>query len=274
MVTKAMFDWPAIRDQANYRVYAKGSYANNTNIRLDSDVDIAVQNQNCLYYEYSHCDPLPGADTVKYTGDWTPEAWRREVLAALRAAFPREVSGSGTVAITIDEHDGTRPDIDVVPSFNFVRYHSADQSHSSTGSKVFLTSGAPITNFPDQQLQNGRTKNVQTNGAYKKYARALKSAENQLVKDGTIKAKPSYFMECLAFNVPDHVLSSGATLDAGFKATLIWLWTNLTDDNFVHEKWLEPNKLKYLFRSDAKWDRADAKELVLATWGYLGYTNA
>jgi hypothetical protein len=274
MVKKAIDNWPALRDDAAYRVYAKGSYANSTNVRLDSDVDIVVQNQNCLYYDYSHCKALPGASPDTYQGPWTPKAWRAEILAALKAAFPSEVTGSGTVAITIDEHDGTRPDIDVVPSFNFVRYYSADQTHQYKGSKVFPTSGHSIINFPDQQLTNGQVKNGLTNGAYKKYARALKSAENQLVKDGTIKAKPSYLMECLAFNVPNSVLITGPTLDSGFRATLVWLWTNLQDEKYVRENWLEPNKLKYVFRDDAKWTRDDAKELVLATWGYLGYTNA
>jgi hypothetical protein len=32
-------------------VYAKGSYANNTNVRSDSDVDIAVQCHEVLYWE-------------------------------------------------------------------------------------------------------------------------------------------------------------------------------------------------------------------------------
>ena len=59
-------------------------------------------------------------------GAWTPSHWRAEIPEALTSKVPGEVSGSGTVAITIDEHDGTRPDIDVVPSFDFVRYDSSD----------------------------------------------------------------------------------------------------------------------------------------------------
>jgi hypothetical protein len=202
MVKGAIDRWPAIRDGATYRVYAKGSYANNTNVRLDSDVDIVVQNGNCLYYEYNGCEALPGTTTTPYTGKWTPASWRREVLAALKNAFPTEVSGSGRVAITVDEHDGTRPDIDVVPSFDYVRYDSADMSNAHKGSKVFPTSGASIVNYPEQQLTNGKVKNTLSGGRYKKFARALKSAENVLVKASVIDALPSYFMECLAYNVP------------------------------------------------------------------------
>lgn len=270
MVKSAVDVWPAFRG-VSYRVYAKGSYANNTNVRLDSDVDIAVQNCECLYYEYHGCDEAQGTVTSPYEGDWTPVRWRAEILAALKSRFPGEVSGSGTVAITIDEHDGTRPDVDVVPSFDFVRYDSSDKVSRHNGSKVFPTSGTPIVNYPDQQLERGTAKNVRTNGRYKRFVRALKSAENQLVADDAISDLPSYFMECLVWNVPDRTLTSGVDLSAGFRSVLVWLWDRLKEENYARTEWEEPNGLKYLFHGGAKWTPADARGLVLATWKYLDY---
>ena len=35
----------------NYKIDAKGSYANNTNVRLDYDVDIAVECRDFFYYD-------------------------------------------------------------------------------------------------------------------------------------------------------------------------------------------------------------------------------
>lgn len=271
MVKSAMRSWPALHQNATYKVYPKGSYANNTNVRLDSDVDIVVENHNCLYYEYRDCAQLPGADGGAYDGQWTPGAWRREILAALEYSFPDEVDGSGRIAITIDEHDGTRPDIDVVPSFDFVRYYSSDQRTQVKGSKVFPQTGSPIINFPQEQLKNGRVKNGLTNGAYKRYARALKSAENQLVAEGRMKPKPSYLMECLAYAVPNPVLVGGATLDSGFRGTLDWLWDNLQTPSFSMDAWVEPHGLEWTFRTDAAWDISDARELVSETWDYLDY---
>lgn len=49
------------------KVYAKGSYANNTNVRMDSDVDIAVQCSNVFYYAESEPGSKPG-DRSPYTG--------------------------------------------------------------------------------------------------------------------------------------------------------------------------------------------------------------
>ena len=270
MVKSAVDAWPAFKG-VSYRIYAKGSYANNTNVRLDSDVDIAVQNCECLYYDYNGCEKASGEVTSPYEGEWTPSHWRAEILAALKSKFPGEVSGSGTVAITIDEHDGTRPDIDVVPSFDFVRYDSSDKVSQHNGSKVFPTSGTAIVNYPDQQLERGAAKNGRTNGRYKTFVRALKSAENQLVADGTISDLPSYFMECLVWNVADRTLTSGEDLSTGFQSVLVWLWDHLKEENYVQTDWEEPNGLKYLFHGGAKWTPADARGLVLATWQYLDY---
>ncbi len=145
------------------------------------------------------------------------------------------------------------------------RYHRDVEQ----GSKVFKKSGGAIINWPNQQLINGRTKNVITGGRYKDFVRALKNAENRLVKEGLIQPKPSYFMECLVYNVPNPTLQTYG-LDNGFRASLVWLWEHLTDQ-FEHEKWVEPNCLKYLFHSTQKWSRDDGKDLILATWEWLDY---
>ena len=52
--------------------YAKGSYANNTNVRADSDVDIAVECKEAEYWE----EEQPGTHqpSGEYKGIWTPNA--------------------------------------------------------------------------------------------------------------------------------------------------------------------------------------------------------
>ena len=50
MVRQAI-DARAAFDDCSLNIYTKGSYANNTNVRSDSDVDIAVQCQDLTYWE-------------------------------------------------------------------------------------------------------------------------------------------------------------------------------------------------------------------------------
>ncbi len=255
--------------RGSIKVYAKGSYANNTNVRRDSDVDIVVENRDCCYFDYVGNFVHPTGAGTPYTGPWDPGTWRTEVVKALRACFGDEVDASGSVAIVIPERTGSRPSIDVVPCFEYHAYFTPDRSSMEAGTKVFKKTGGSVVNWPKQQLDNGRAKNTATGQRYKNYARALKNAENHLAKTGTIQALPSYLMECLAWNVPNHVLTSG-TLDGGFQASLVWLWDHL-GDQYVYEDWLEPNRRKYLFWSEQKWTRDDAQRLVLATWQMLDY---
>jgi hypothetical protein len=255
------------------RVYAKGSYPNNANVRLDSDVDIVVENREVRYYQDNFENPafLPAAEHgPAYRGQWTPDTWRSEVRSALRHYFgASEVDSSGSVALVVTEKPGSRPSTDVVPSFHFRRYDSADHRVFHDGTKVFKKSGGAIVNWSQQQLDNGRAKNNATNHRYKQFARALKNAENVLVQQRKLTAKPSYLTECLAWNVPNATLTGGS-LDDAFRATLVWLWEHL-NDNYNRRDWDEPNGLKYLFGSHQKWTVQDGRDLVYATGNYLDY---
>jgi hypothetical protein len=269
MVTDAVKAHVPLKSAA-LTVYPKGSYPNNTNVRRDSDVDIAVQSSVCEYYKY-----MPGQEPAQragkpYDGDWTPARLRTEVRQALINAFGASSTTSGKIALTVSAVAGSRPSVDVVPSFDYVLYSDAQRMHKREGSCVFPNDKTTyIVNWPAQQLANGRTKNTATGGRYKNFARALKNAENTLVKNGPIDELPSYFMECLAWNVANDTLRKGNDLSTGFRAALYELWDAL--DNDKTNEWTEPNDIKYLFRSGQSWTPAEAKNLVLKTWNYLDY---
>jgi len=269
MIRDAIGQHPSI-SQTDYSIYIKGSYANNTNVRLDSDVDIVVECNECIFYDYGSGVTPPAVPPGAYAGPWNPTRWRAEVSAALVEYFGSvAVNTSGSVASVVLEVPNSRPSADVVPSFAFKRYWSTDRTRYSAGSTVFTTSGSQIVNWPQQQLENGRKKNDATGRRYKRFVRALKNAENTLASGAVITKKPSFMMECLMWNVPDATLCAG-DLDDGFKGALLWLWQHLTK-LYVREEWLEPNELKFAFGAGQKWTTDDAKELVERTWAYLGY---
>lgn len=274
MVKNAIDAHPAFDGyRSSITVYAKGSYANQTNVRADSDVDVVVENRDLYYYLYNpwNIAPAPDPNASPYTGRWDDkDEWRAEVTKALQNAFGN-VDTSGKVALTIAEVPGSRPSADVVPAFELRRFDASDRSVVHYGSRVFSTDGKAINNFPAQQKSNGIEKDRLTSGRYKKYVRALKSAENYLADSGIISDLPSYFMECLVWNVPNHVISSGYALDDGFRATLLYLVTHLVDDHFDKDEWEEPNGLKWLFPDGSKWSSDDGLLLTWRTWEHLGY---
>lgn len=269
MVTKAVSAYAPLKS-AKLNIYAKGSYPNNTNVRRDSDVDIAVECTVCQYVEFMPGQEPTETSVSSYVGEWSPSHLRAELHRALNLAFGTPAVSAGKIALTVDAVAGSRPSIDVVPSFTYILYNDSQRMSHRQGAAVFPKDRSSyIRNWPNQQLVNGRLKNTQTGKRYKRFARALKNAENKLSAIGDIPALPSYFMECLVWNVDNLTLQQGSSLSSGFRATLFELWDAL--DNDRTNDWTEPNDVKYLFRGGQKWTPAQAKALVLSTWQYLDY---
>ncbi len=253
-------------DGYSFEVYAKGSYANNTNVRSDSDVDIAVQCREVYYYDEEVAGTVPTGDG--YSGVWTPEYLRGELEEALSKKFPGQVDSSGSTAFRIDS-SSARVEADVVPCFNY-RYYFANGNYNA-GSRVFKKDGSTLANYSKQQLENGRAKNNRTGARYKKTVRILKRVENAMVASGDHREVPSYFMECLGYNVPDHILKQG-TWTATVRDSIVHIWDELQGAEPIDadDRWLEPNDIKYLFHGAQPWTRADGRDFVQAVWTYLG----
>lgn len=255
-------------DSCSLRVYAKGSYANNTNVRADSDVDIAVQCTDVTYWEEAEPGCKPTANSP-YTGPWTPQKLRAELKAALEAKFPGQVDSSGSTAFTINSTN-SRIDADVVPCFDY-RYYFKSGAYRD-GAKVFKTDGTSIRNYPDQQKTNGNGKNTRTSLRYKKAVRIMKRLENAMVAAGAHRAVPSFFVECLVYNVPDAVLKRPTWTDVA-QGILVHVYNELEGNEPSHdrERWLEVNECKYLFHSSQKWTRGEGRAFALAGWNHLEF---
>ena len=263
MIRQAI-DSHAAFNNCSLKVYAKGSYANNTNVRSDSDVDIAVECTDVQYWEESekgnHTSGKP------YEGIWTPAKLRAELLSAMNAKFPGQVDASGSTAIQINSNSA-RVDADVVPCFSY-RYYMKDGTRD--GTKIFKTDGSSIVNYPVQQLENGIAKNKRTGYAYKKGARLLKRIENVMVEDGAFRELPSFFMECLAYNCPDSTIAHPTWTEC-LRAMLFHIWDNLQGDEPTSGRWREVNECFFLFHSNQKWTRDDGREFAKAAWNYFGF---
>lgn len=251
-------------DNCKLNIFIKGSYANNTNVQVDSDVDIAVECTEVIYWEKSEdCNYKGGSP---YTGIWTPQKLRDELILALKSKFPNQVDTSGSTAIQINS-SSARVNADVVPCFGY-RYHTV-YSYVK-GTKIFKTDGCKTVNYPMQQLENGIEKNNRTNRLYKRVVRILKRTANEMSKNGIFKEIPSYFVECLVYNCPDSLFES-STWTERIKSLLIYIYNNTKNEEPKENRWLEVNEYFYLFHPKQKWTRKDAEEFTIASWEYLGF---
>lgn len=250
-------------------VYAKGSYANNTNVRADSDVDIAVQCGDAVYSDEATAGAKPPGQS--YAGIWTPAKLRSEMKIALEAVFPGQVDSSGSTAFRINSNTA-RVDADVVPCFDYIYYFSRNSYRK--GARVFKKNGTPLENYPQQQLENGRAKNTRTSLRYKKAVRIMKRVENAMVAEGVHREVPSFFVECLVYNCPDSALLRPTWTDV-IRDIIVHIWQELegaepSDDS---KRWLEVSECKYLFQNAQAWNRQDGRDFAKAAWNYLGFAS-
>jgi hypothetical protein len=259
-----------------YKVYAKGSYANNTNVRLDYDVDIAVECTDFYYHDQTGAaaDAKKAAVESKFTpykGGYTSKQFKADVEQALVDYYGRSAVKRGNMAMRVREKKTTLP-ADVVPCFEYHLVYDTDfwgNVKYHQGTRLYPDAGSHIHNWPQQQYAKGVAKNEATGSRYKRMVRALKRLENELVKKGKLKTElPSFLMECLVYNVPnDHFHHKTYLTD--MREVLAYIF-NQTLKYEKCEEWREVSERKYLFRPSQPWTWQQSHDLADQAWEYMG----
>ena len=91
-----------------------------------------------------------------------------------------------------------------------------------------------------------------------------------MVEDSLIDELPSYFMECLVYNVPNSILTRTTWVEV-IRGILGHVYESLEGPEPDEEslRWLEVNECKYLFHSAQKWSRSDGRKLTQSAWTIL-----
>jgi hypothetical protein len=213
------YDWPI---DVQYEVYLQGSYKNNTNIRGDSDVDIVVQLNSTLLTNLSE-DWKRYFGFISATYGW--EEFRSDTLRALRNYYGHLKVSEGKKALKLTTTSYLPAD--VVVCLQYRKY--PDRPRSEDDFVEGMTFWVPferrwVINYPKLHYANGVKKNQDTNERYKPTVRMFKNARTYLIERKVIHVDlaPSYFLECLLYNVPKDKFSSN--LQSTFCNVINWLW--------------------------------------------------
>ncbi len=252
------------------RIFTQGSYRNRVNVRQDSDVDIGVLCFDTYFPEYPDDNVKAKMAESFIPATYEYATFKNELEEALVNRFGRTSVTRGSKAFDI-KANSYRVESDVAAFFEHRRYTSATHYHS--GVEMISDNYSPprIKNWPEQHYNNGVTKNTQTSRRYKRVARILKSLSNEMATNGIQSAKdaPSFLIECLVFNAPNHCFDYSS-----FKPMVRDVLANLYNNTLNDEKcseWGEVNELKYLFRSSQPWTRQSAHQFLSDAWDYIGY---
>lgn len=227
----------------------QGSYANNTNIRTYSDVDVAVILESTFITEYR-----AGVGDKNYgfsSAEKTTKTFKDRVEDALVNKFGREKVTRKDKSIKID---GTsyRVDADSVPALRYRDYRKDSSNNSSNyigGIQIKADSGDRIVNYPEQHIVNGRKKNVDTNYLFKKHVRIIKKMREVMNESGYFDSDQvfSFVLESLIWNIPDDVILKYNILRYGFDESLRYLRSDTSKWYFMNEV----NGIKSLFDFDS-----------------------
>lgn len=264
MVRRAL-EGAAALSGIEWELVVKGSYANGTNVRIEGDVDVAVVQKRVHFVEDSGDRSVLKA-TFGYGQRRHLEgaAFRATIEEALCASFADDCDVSGKTAITIRE-SSARVSADVVPSFSIRQYSfNGAWKYFDRGLTTLRSDGTWIVNFPQQQLEQGNAKNFWTFGQYKQLVRILKHLEDDLVEAGLMEKLASYFVECLAFNVPTKDLQYLAInpLAHGIRVVLDHI-ERATVTGGAGSGWVEANGIKPLFGPGQPWQMRDAQTFAV-----------
>lgn len=246
-------------------VYAKGSYANRTNIPSDSDVDVAVCLNNQYFNDYPP-DKL-NSDFGMTSSDYKFSDFKNTVAKAVENYFGKENVTIGNKAIQV--HSNTvRVDADVVPHFTHRRYNNDGSFLEGVALKT--SDSTIVKNWPQQDYDNGVDKNDRTSKKYKAFVRILKNLRCEMKDNGYTYAQnvPSYLISCLVWNVPDYFFDEDSYVKI-LKDIVAYL-KDQTSDLVNVKEWGEVNELKYLFRSSQGWTLENTHNFLIATEQYLG----
>ena len=195
----------SIHGDRKIKVFLQGSYANNTNIRTQSDVDIAVVEEDIFQttYRTGITDSNYGFVTVSPR----TKTFKDEVEEALKSKFGSDVERQNK-SIKINGNT-YRKDADGVPCIrhkDFSWDFSNNPENYLGGIVIIADTGERIINYPEQHIKNGKEKNTTTNFYYKKMVRIIKKMKYLMCEQGIDSANnvSSFALESLLWNIPNE----------------------------------------------------------------------
>lgn len=249
------------------QVFGQGSYANDTNIRLNSDIDMNVCCRDGFYYEIAEGKTLAdfGLDN-QADYNYTFQEIKNDVESALVNKFGRNSVIRNDKCITI-QANSTRIETDVVPTFEYRYFFNG--GNINKGTKFCSDKGIWIDNYPLQHIENGKSKNLLTQKRFKRLTRIFRRIRYKMIEDGLPVNDniTSFLLECLVWNVPNPIFNNHNTWTDRLTQSIVFLYEN-TNDEEKCKNWGEVSECLYLFVG-RKWTISDVNAYLVQMWNYL-----
>lgn len=253
-----------IVDVNSESVFLQGSYANHTNIKDDSDIDVVVLAYNVFGNNAREVLPpvkIEEFNRIYSDSYYTLEEFKEALYQRLNGVFSSGgriniERGNKTLKFNQNEEFWQYVPVDIVPAFEYRKYSAnsvVDKDKQIEGVKIYDSYKKEyIINYPKVHKKNGEAKNqtYRTNGNYKETVRIFKQIKKHLIDTKVISEDlmPSYNLECMLYNVPDNLFKKD--LVERIDAIINWLNDNLSMG------FLEQHEMTKLFKDAQSFNNA------------------
>lgn len=250
----------------------QGSYGNNTNVKLDSDIDVCVMLRDTFYSEYR--DGATNKDYGFTDGTNNFNDYRSWIISAMNNKFgtANVVVGNKSIKIKSNTY---RVQADVIPAFQYRNYRNDRTNNPSNfieGIKFISSQNEVVINYPKIHIENGTTKNTNTSRRYKRAVRLYKRIKNKMIEDGLSvnSCISSFLLESLLWNTPNHIFNNAQTWNDLLRNSIVHIYNQTKDENLCKD-WGEVSEYFYLFHNGRKWSREQVTNFLTQMWNYLEY---
>jgi len=272
MIKDAISASDKLKDK-DIEIFVQGSYANNTNVRANSDVDVCVMLKETFYSEYPDGKSRDDYGFTEGTNNF--DTYRSDLIKALNDKYGEDNIKLGNKSIKIT---GTsyRVEADAVPAFQYRNYkyiNSSDPEKFIEGIKFYTANtNTQVVNYPKIHIKNGIDKNKDTQRRYKRLVRIFKRIRYKMIDDGepVNKGVTSFLIECLLWNTPNSTFNDYDTWTKRIKQAIIYLYDKTKDEKDCKE-WGEVSEMLYLFHSGRKWDVKMTNNFLKQMWNYIEF---
>lgn len=247
-------------------VFCQGSYANNTNVRLESDVDVNVLYNGTYYFN------LPSGKSKNAfpdlmrdsTASYQYSNLKNDVEKALKNKFGNVIRKNKCLHISENTY---HTEIDIVPTCQH-RWYKNDGSYDLGVALFTDRENTKIVNYPKQHIQNGIAKNNLTKRRFKQLVRIVKRIRYDMLDNKvSINANVSSFLlECLIWNCPKSVFDQLTWRDR-LKSAMVYIFNN-TKTKESCDQWAEVSNLLLLFYGH-KWTYVDVNQCMVQMFNYV-----
>jgi len=263
MVREAISAHPKLK-LLETETFGQGSYANNTNVKLNSDIDINVRLSSSFFYNIPS-NKLASDFNLNSPTEYTFKEYKDTVQEALENKFGKSEVVRNDKCLTV-KGNTYRVETDVVPTWKYREYY--ENGKYVVGAKFISDKGRSILNYPLQHIDNGVSKNTNTHRRFKRNVRIIKRIRYQMIDSGVHVSNgiTSFLLECLFWNVPNQIFNANDLWSEQLKGALSHIYIN-TETEEKCKEWGEVSELLYLFRGH-KWTVKEVNEFIASLWKY------